>query len=320
MIVTVTANPALDKTAELSELRPGELNRLHSLVIDAGGKGVNVSKMVSALGGFSLATGFVGGGSGDEIIRSLSDGGISSDFVKVGGVTRTNLKILDRDAQLTELNEPGIQVTDTEARLLIQKLAALAEADPGTVFVLSGSLCGGVETDFYARLIRMIHQNGGLAFLDADGEAFRAALAEKPDFIKPNRHELAEYFGVEGELSPDDSLELCLRLAREGIPKIALSMGKDGALFVGGQEVLYAPGLKVEVRSPVGAGDCMVGAFAYATDRGEIWEEAAALAMAASAGAVTTTGTKPPSGQLVDHLRKAVRFETPRAGRPSKRR
>ncbi|MDR2044980.1 MAG: 1-phosphofructokinase family hexose kinase [Clostridium sp.] len=313
MIVTVTANPALDKTAELGRLCPGELNRLRSLVLDAGGKGVNVSKMIAALGGFSLATGFVGGGSGKELIRILAERGISSDFVKVGAVTRTNLKILDCGARLTELNEPGIQVTDTEARLLTRKLAALAK--PGAVFVLSGSLCGGVGTDFYARLIHGIHRKGGRAFLDADGEAFRAALAEKPDFIKPNLRELAEYFGIRGELPLDVSRELCRRLAEKGIPKLALSMGRDGALFVSGREAFYAPGLDVEARSPVGAGDCLVGAFAYATDRGEAWEEAAALAMAASAGAVTTVGTKPPSRQLVDQLRGEVKFEALGAGR-----
>ncbi|MDR1538899.1 MAG: 1-phosphofructokinase family hexose kinase [Clostridiales bacterium] len=309
MIITVTLNPALDKTAELGELKPGELNRLKNVITDVGGKGVNVSKMIAALGGRSIATGFVGGGSGEQIVKALETMGITPDFVRANGVTRTNLKVLDSGSRLTELNEPGITVSAEEAGLLEKKLSGYANKD--AIFVLAGSLCQGVGPDFYARLISMMHKSGAKAFLDADGASFKEALKseEKPDFIKPNLHELKEYFGVFKDLSLSEIRDLCFRFVDLGIPRLILSMGKDGAMFINGKEALYAKGLKVKAHSAVGAGDSMMGAAAYALDAKLDWEKASALSLAASAGAVATIGTKPPSRETVDELLKEVELE-----------
>lgn len=301
-IITLTLNPALDKTATLPELKPGELNRLANLVVDAGGKGVNVSKMIAALGGRSLASGLAGGGSGREIAQALDRAGIAHDFVPIAGTTRTNLKVLDRDNRLTELNEPGPVVSHAELAALEGRVSAWA--NPETLFIFSGSLPGGVEAGAYARLIRLARAAGAKAFLDADGPAFAQALEASPDFIKPNRYELLQYFGEKGG---DADLPLLLGLSRKllakGVGRLAVSMGAEGALFVSAREGAYhAPGLRVAAQSSVGAGDSMVGAVAHGTAQGLPWREVAALAMAASAGAVTTEGTKPPSREVVDEL------------------
>ena len=307
MIITVTLNPALDKTAELETLVPGELNRLKNMVTDIGGKGVNVSKMIQALGGSSVATGFLGGGSGEEIAKALKEMGIGEEFIRVLGTTRTNMKVLDCGSRLTELNEPGVLVTAGEVEELTGKIYQMANEK--TIVVLAGSLAGGLPTDFYAKLIRIVHEKGGRAFLDADGDAFREALLEKPDFIKPNRHELTEYFGVTGEPDLQELKELCVKLKEMGIVRTAVSMGADGAIFAGEEGMFYAPGLRVEAHSSVGAGDSMMGAFAYGTDRNMGWRDTAVLSVAASAGAVTTTGTKPPRRELVDRLLGQVAFQ-----------
>lgn len=307
-IVTVTLNPALDKTAVVDDLRPGELNRLKDVIVDAGGKGVNVSRMIAALGGASTASGFIGGGSGEEIARALTSAGIAHDFVRIGGTTRTNLKVLDRENRLTELNEPGAEISPDELATLRQRIGNMAT--PDTLFVFSGSVPRGVAPDIYAVLIREVRQRGARAYLDADGEAFRQALAAAPDFIKPNRHELLEYFQA-GEATDLRGLAgMCRKFLGLGAGSIALSMGVDGALFIASGETLYAPGLSVPVRSSVGAGDSMVGAMAFAAARGLPWREAARLAMAASAGAVTTAGTRPPDRALVERLATQVVFET----------
>lgn len=306
MIITVTMNPAVDKTAEVDSLLPGGLNRLRNVVTDAGGKGVNVSKMIRALGGESVATGFVGGAAGEGIRRTLEGMGIRQEFVAVAGLTRTNLKVLDATGAVTELNEPGVEVTSAELAELEDKLCQYAA--PGNCVVFAGSLCRGVPADTYARLIRLVRQGEASAFLDADGEAFRLALAAGPDFIKPNREELLEYFG-ERDSSLQTLTALCRRLLDTGVGRVALSMGADGALFAGPEGVLRAPGLRVKAHSTVGAGDSMVGAFAYAAANGLSWRETAALSVAASAGAVTTTGTKPPSRTLVDELLGQVVLE-----------
>jgi len=307
MVVTVTLNPALDKTAELVELQVGELNRLQQIRTDIGGKGINVSKMIASLGGSTLATGFVGGGSGEEIVQTLEIMEIPADFVKVQGVTRTNLKVLDQESRLTELNEPGVKVTGKEVEELLQGIGKYIAKD--TIFVLSGSLCQGVDIEFYARLVHIIHKQEGRVFLDVDGEAFHAAVKEKPDFVKPNKHELLEFFGINEELTISELQELCRQLMGYGIPRMALSMGAEGALFFDGYVCTKGVGLKVTAHSSVGAGDCMMGAFAYAADQKMSWEDSTRLALASSAGAVTTIGTKAPSRELVESLLAQVEMQ-----------
>ncbi len=308
MTVTVTMNPALDKTAVIPALIPGGLNRLERVVLDAGGKGINVSKMIAALGGNSVATGFLGGGSGRELEAMLRLPGIEPDFITIAHTTRTNLKVLSGDCGVTEFNEPGATVTAGEIAALREKLLALA--GPGVTFVFAGSLPRGAGAGIYGQLIGEVKAMGASAFLDADGEAFRLALEAGPDFIKPNKFELLQYFGEEGELSLQECAGLCRRFIESGVGLVALSMGGEGAMFVSKYEMLFSPALRVKVLSTVGAGDSMVAAFAYAFGKGMSLREAAALAMAASAGAVTTEGTKPPDRGTVDKLLKQVRLES----------
>lgn len=305
-IITVTLNPALDKTATLSELQPGELNRLQDVVVDAGGKGINVSKMIASLGGESVATGLVGGGSGDDIVHSLDAMGISHDFVRTAAPTRTNLKVLDCGSRLTELNEPGPRVAAAEVQALRDKLEAAA--GPDVLFVFSGSAPNGVGTEIYRDLIAMVRGRGARAFLDADGPAFAAAATAKPYFIKPNRFELLQYFGMDGVADTQEMVGLCRNLLEKGIQRIAVSMGGQGALFASAEGAFLCPGLEVTAHSSVGAGDSMVGAIAFGTACNSPWRDTAALAIASSAGAVTTLGTKPPARDLVDSLLPQVRF------------
>lgn len=307
MIVTVTMNPAVDKTAEVDSLEAGSLNRLRNVVNDAGGKGINVSKMVAALGGDSLATGFAGGAGGTQIRESLGKMGIRHDFIGVDSATRTNLKLVESNGRVTELNEPGVRVTDAELGALLEKLDALAS--PETLFVFAGSLPAGMGTDLYRRCIERVHQKGAKAFLDADGESFRLALDAKPDFIKPNRDELQQHFALGHRADLPELVVLCRRLLDGGIGQIAVSLGAEGALFLRGDSVVRIPGLAVKAHSTVGAGDSMVGALVYAADAGLPYEEGLKLSVAASAGAVTTIGTKAPERALVDQLLTQVRME-----------
>jgi len=304
-IITVTLNPALDKTAHVSSLVQGGLNRLEDIVLDAGGKGINVSKMIAALGGASVATGFLGGGSGEEIERLLHDLEIQTDFVKTGHPTRTNLKLYSPAHGITEFNEPGAPVSDDEIEALKERL--MGYASPSATFVFAGSLPQGADTDTYADLIRMVKKKGASVFLDTDSAAFRAAIEMKPDYIKPNIFELTQYFGEQGK--PENCASLCRQFIDKGIKMAAVSMGAEGAMFVTATEALYAPGLAIQAQSTVGAGDSMVGALVYAFHQGLPLRDAAALGIAASAGAVTTAGTKPPDRALVDELLKQVTFQ-----------
>ena len=307
MIITITLNPALDKTAQIESLKIGALNRLDNVINDPGGKGVNVSKMIKALGGKSLATGFAGAKSGEEIIEKLNDLGIDNDFVKTHLPTRTNLKIIDANGALTEINEPGAFIDENEISALTDKVIALAK--PDNIFVFSGSIPKGVPTDIYAKLINAARKKGAISFLDADGEAFRAALKEKPDFIKPNLYELKQFFGVDKDLTLKETAALCQEIIKTGVKAMALTMGADGALFLCESEVLFARGLKVQVRSTVGAGDSFVGAYAYAFGQKTSWKKAVSLAMAASAAAAATQGVRAPDKGLVLELLEQVELK-----------
>jgi len=299
-------NPAMDKTAQVDTFRAGGLNRLFGLTQDAGGKGVNVSKMIASLGGRSIATGFLGGAAGQEIAARLQALGVETDFVETCQPTRTNLKIVSGDGVVTECNEPGALVQPEEEAALSQKLADYAK--PGVTFVLAGSLPQGVGQDAYKKLTLALKARGASVCLDADGEVFRQALEAKPDFIKPNRFELMQYFGLDTPPEIEVCKSLCGRLIRQGIGFVALSLGPEGALFVTAGESLYAPGLSVPVRSTVGAGDSMAAALVYGFEAGMGLREAASLAVAASAGAVMTEGTSPPDRQTVDMLLERVGF------------
>ena len=307
MIVTVTMNPALDKTAELERLKPHELNRLLDVRTDAGGKGVNVSKMLQVLGTESVCTGFVGGNSGWELCRRLDDLGIANRFLSVDGTTRTNLKVVDADGSLTELNEPGVCVTPADLDLLLGQIEELSGSRG--IVVLSGSLPQNADANTYCLYAKALRQHGHTVLLDADGPSFQQALAAPPHVVKPNRYELLQCYGLPQD-TPDRELPgLCRKLLHQGVSFVILSMGGAGAMFFSETECARAEALPVRVQSTVGAGDSMVGAVAYALEKGLSFEETVRLAMAASIGAVMTQGTTPPSLDLVKELKSKIALQ-----------
>lgn len=304
MIITVTMNPAIDKTVEIESLKPGGLNRITRVEYDAGGKGINVSKTIHELGGVSIATGFLGGNNGKTIENVLNEKGIRNDFIWVDGETRTNTKVFEKNGEVTELNEPGPKIGEEETAELIKKLEGYAGED--TLFVFSGSIPRGVEKSIYAELTRKLHAKGASILLDADGELFRLAIEAGPDIIKPNRVELEGYAGIDYRASTEELLKITRGLVEKGIKTAAVSMGQSGALFVLPGYEVKCPALTVKAHSTVGAGDAMVAALAYSWDQKLGQEETVRLSIAASAGAVTTIGTKPPARELVEELKEQV--------------
>lgn len=307
MIVTVTMNPAIDKTVDIERLERGGLNRISHVELDAGGKGINVSKTISGLGGKSIATGFVAGNTGRIIQSVMDDWNIENDFIEVSGETRTNTKVFEKTGELTELNEPGPVVEEKDVQKLLEKLESYAKED--TLFVLAGSIPQGVEKDIYRQIIERVHEKGSKVLLDADGELFTRALEAGPDIIKPNRVELEQYAGMDFVASEQELMQVADRLMAKGIEMIAVSMGKCGAIFQKKNYKVRCPGLKVKAHSTVGAGDAMVAALSYSWDQKLSDEDMVKMCMAVSAGAVTTIGTKPPTREVVDSLIEQVTIE-----------
>lgn len=305
MIVTVTMNPAIDKTVEVETFLHGGLNRVKHIIMDAGGKGINVSKTIKALGGDSIATGFLGGNNGSVIANMLESEQVNAQFVTVDGETRINTKIVEADGTVTELNEAGPEISEEEQKKFEEQLMQYAKE--GTWFVLSGSVPIGVPTSIYRDIIRKVHEKGAKVFLDADGELFTQSLTAKPDVIKPNRVELEKYIGADHSFTEEELVSVGNALLEQGIGTVIISLGHEGALFLTKEQSLKCFAISIEVHSTVGAGDALVAAFTYGMDKGEDFETCAKLGIATSAGAVSTEGTKPATRQIVDELLQLVK-------------
>lgn len=304
MIITVTMNPAIDKTIVLNRLNYGGLNRIQESVLDIGGKGINVSKTIKNLGGETLATGVIAGNSGRLIKDTLEKLEIKTDFLSISGETRTNTKMIEESGLMTEFNEAGPELLKESLEDFMKKLERLAR--PEVLFVLAGSVPKGVPDDIYKNIIELVKEKGAKVFLDADGALFAKGLEANPDFIKPNRFELEFLYGQEENLSEEKLIKMGHQLRERGIPIVIISLGKEGAIFLIEDNIYKTLPIEVDVHSAVGAGDAMVAAFAYGIDTGLDIIDCIRLSVATSTGAVTTIGTKPPTRDIVINLMKSV--------------
>ena len=307
MIVTVTLTPALDKTVILPDFQVDQVNRIQSLRLDAGGKGINVSKVLRSLGTDSLATGILGGGTGRFIEEKLREADIACDFAWVPQDTRTNLKVVDPVRHTnTDINEPGSQVSAAVLESVFQKAAAAA--GPGDIVVLAGKAPSGADPDIFGLWIRRLQALGISVYLDADGDLLAEGVKACPALVKPNDQELSRLMGRELQDIPAVA-EAAAELLRRGVGTVAVSLGGDGALFAAAGQMLRGRGLKVQVQSTVGAGDSMMAALAHGAQKGMPFRDTCALALAVSAAAVTTPGTQPADAETVQTLLEQVVLE-----------
>ena len=307
MIYTVTLNPAIDKTVVIEDLRPGCVNRVASLRTDAGGKGINVSKCLRALGEKSVAAMILAGDAGQKLEAMLQQLQIPVLAVWTEGQSRTNLKIMDPVKQEnTDINEPGPQVSGELLEAFLLKLGE--KILPGDVVILSGSLPAGVDKGLYGRWITYLRQLGACVYLDADGEPMRQGLGAVPYMIKPNNDELAALQGKE-TLTMEEMIAEGKRLHGAGIAEVVISLGGDGALFVSHEGCYRADALRVPVKSTVGAGDSVVAAMAFGQTRNLCREDKIRLSVAMGAASVMQDGSQSPEAELVWELAKQVNIE-----------
>lgn len=307
MIYTVTLNPAIDKTVEIPGFTAGKVNRVQNMRLDAGGKGINVTKCLASFGQKSIAAMILGGSNGSRIQQMLAQQGITTLAVPVSGETRTNLKIIDSTGHSnTDINEPGPLVDADALTLLREKIGQ--NLCPGDVVILSGSLPRGAEAATYQQWCAYFQGLGAQVYLDADGEALRLGIQSVPYLIKPNDEELSRLLG-----KPVDSLKGLLQaghsLLATGIREVVVSLGAKGALFLNHDGACLAEGLSVPVRSTVGAGDSMVAAMAYAKANALPRAQQIRLAVAMGAASVMCSGTQAPERDLVWELAKQVKFQ-----------
>lgn len=306
MIYTVTLNPALDKTVEIPGMALDTVNRVTSMRTDPGGKGINVSKVIAKLGGESCAVGILGGESGRTLLAALEREGLRTHFRFVEGQTRTNLKIIDRALHTnTDINEPGLTVLPADLDALLRDLLGMVRE--GDIVVLAGSLPQGAPQDTYRVWTAACREKGARVCLDADGVLLAEGLKAAPYLIKPNEDELSRLVGHR-LTDTDELIAEGRRLLKGGVTRVVISLGERGALYLRGNEVLYAEGLSVPVGSTVGAGDSVVAALAYADSLGMSDEDAVRLSTATGAANVMCSGTQPAEREAVEKLLPQVKI------------
>lgn len=307
-VVTVTLNPAIDQTLSIPGFAAGRVNRVVASRSGAGGKGVNVASVLADLGVETVATGFLGADNAALFETFFAGKKIADRFVRIAGSTRIGIKVVDDEArETTDVNFPGLAPSKEDVAELFERIGALAEA--GRWFVLSGSVPPGMADDVYASLIEAIHAKGGRVVLDTSGKPLAAALASRPDVIKPNIDELGALLGR----PLDTSLSVRAAgatLVRDGIRLVVVSMGGDGAVFVDREHAFLARPPRVPVRSTVGAGDAMVGGIVYAMIHDLPLEEVARTGTAGGAYAVTRIGSGIEAPVEFRSLARRVEIET----------
>lgn len=257
MIYTVTLNPALDYVMKVGNIRYDDINRSESEEIYYGGKGINVSVILTRLGVENKALGFVGGFTGEKLYEMLKKDGIDCDFnILKNGYTRINVKIKAQTE--LDVNAQGPAIDEEDIALLLEKLDGIKQGD---FLVLAGSIPNTLPDDIYERILSRLDGRGINFVVDATGDLLKNVLKYKPFLIKPNHHELGDLFGVEAK-SEQDIVFYAKKLQEMGARNVLVSRAKDGATLIDEQgSVTTFENVEGELVNSVGCGDSMVGGF-----------------------------------------------------------
>jgi 1-phosphofructokinase len=294
MIVTLTANPSVDRTIEVTALRPGTVIRALGSRVDAGGKGVNVARALAAHGYKAKAVLPSGGAEGAQLEALLAGADLDLLTVPIAGSIRANVTVVEADGTTTKLNEPGPGLSPAELDTLAATL--IEAAVPADWVVLSGSMSPGAPSGWYAGLIRALRGTGPRVAIDSSGPALAEAIAALPDLAKPNRDELAELTGRAIDTIADVVGAAGL-LAGRGVGTVLTSLGPAGAVLVRRDTAWHATAAATEPRSTVGAGDAMLAGYLAAGADGP---DALAEAVAWGSAAAALPGSRMPGpGDLV---------------------
>lgn len=294
MIVTVTFNPSLDRTMAFSSLVRGEVQRADSTIEDPGGKGVNVTRFVTARGGASVAVLPAGGPMGHALTSALDEAEIPYRAIPIAGRTRANVAVVEPDGTTTKLNEAGPVLSEAEVDALVAAVAELATA--GGWVAVAGSLPTGQSTDVVTRVAEVARKAGARFALDISGQALADGLTVQPDLIKPNEEELGEILGRE-LTTLDEVLAGCDEARERGAGTVICSLGGDGAVLVDATGRYRVKGRRVPVLSTVGAGDSLLAGFLHGGGSGP---DSLRVGIAWATAAVQTAGTGVPDASLID--------------------
>ncbi|WP_291258846.1 1-phosphofructokinase [Fusobacterium sp.] len=291
-ILTITLNPAIDVRYSIENFTLGNVNRTKEIEKNAGGKGINVSRIINILGGDILATGIIGGFIGKLFLKKLNENSIKNNFLESDYETRTCIAIVDKNIDgITEILESGrgdLKVSNN----FKEKFLEILQDDSIKIICASGSLLKGIDPLIYNTLIERSNEKGIKFILDTSGETLLAGIEAKPFLIKPNKEELE--FILNRKLETEtDIINAGKELIYKGAQNVMITLGGSGALLVTTDKIYKGTFPKVTIKNTVGSGDSTVGGFAYALSQERTLPECFKLGIACGTtnAMLDTTGT-----------------------------
>jgi 6-phosphofructokinase 2 len=303
-IVTLTLNPAIDKSTSVKAIVPDKKLRCSAPKFEPGGGGANVSRAIKKLGGDSTAIYLAGGYSGKFYEQLLHQEGIESCVIETEGYTRENMIVMDEAANLQyRFGMPGPFIQEYEWQKCLEVLQKATGID---YIIASGSMPEGIPMDFLARVASCSKKIGARLILDTSGEPLRQAIDDGVFMIKPNLGELSFLHGVE-ELQHEDAISAAKEIIRNGGCEVmVISEGASGAMLITKNEVFRSPSPTVKRRSTVGAGDSMVAGMVLALSKGWQWMDVLQYGIAAGTATTMNPGTELCKKHDVEKLHKLL--------------
>ena len=288
-VICITLNPALDLAFELEELALGTVNRPKHAQLEAAGKGVNVARVLAALGHDVVVSGFLGRDNDGPFQLAFKHMGVTDAFVRVSGETRINAKLAEKSGRVTDINGPGIGVDAAQVASLLDTIEQQLNDALADVILVAGSLPPGLSLPAFSELLTHLKATGVPLWVDTSGEALLRAIEIAPEAVKPNELELADWAGSTLE-SHDSRVNATTRLYQVGIKQALLSAGAEGIIWVNARGAWQATPPNVQAVNTVGAGDTFVAGMLHGllSQQGE--EETLRFATALSAESVRHVG------------------------------
>lgn len=304
MITTITLNPAIDATWFLDTFDEEEINRLQGKKIDAGGKGINISRFLTMMGCPTLAMGFCGGDNGARLSSLLDEAGVRHNLTPIQGETRQNVTVFVEEGKKTiKINEAGPEISPAECEAFEKALTE--QAKQGGFIVLAGKNPPGIDGKTTIDLLSRAKEAGAKVVVDSESLTLEEVIALGPTLIKPNELEFSKMLG-----RPLETDQALIQAAREvvakGVEYVVISMGGDGLLGISADKAYKVEVPKIAVRSTVGAGDSVVAGMLMALSSGEPFEKAICMGAAFGSAMASTDGTEIPPKSLVEEIHSKI--------------